>query len=268
MASTIRNINEEYYCLKGHELELIKSTNHDYNNKSNSYFKCDGCKERGFGVRYSCDICNYDLHKECYRPSLIIQNPHFPGHNFDFLRHLPSSSKSQTRFCDACGKQILGFVYHCKDRGLDLHPCCNNLHLKIRFTDTEVILQADENMHDEDGGKRKSKACFRCKKTILIGPGTNKRVPGWSYVSTCGAKYWCHVYCMREMVMEIRRSLQTARLTAAPLSRRSGTMMISRSSAGEESWWEPLSVASTLTGFILGDPTAMLTAAFIEMFTG
>lgn len=33
-------------------------------------YRCDGCKEQGYGSRYRCELCNFDLHKECMFPSV------------------------------------------------------------------------------------------------------------------------------------------------------------------------------------------------------
>ena len=46
-------------CPKKHELKL-------YNNPNKKCYICNGCKEYGSnGMRYRCEDCDYDLHKDC-----------------------------------------------------------------------------------------------------------------------------------------------------------------------------------------------------------
>lgn len=50
---------------------------------------CDGCKEIGFGARYTCtdpfSSCNFHLHKGCTSPSDTLSHPFFPHCVFHFL---------------------------------------------------------------------------------------------------------------------------------------------------------------------------------------
>lgn len=89
-------------------------------------FKCDGCKEVGIGSRFKCSLCDYDLHKHCALPppSSTIRHPFYPKCTFQFLSRPPGTSP---RYCNACERDVYGFIYHCFTCGFDLHPCCANL---------------------------------------------------------------------------------------------------------------------------------------------
>ncbi|XP_015876919.3 protein VACUOLELESS GAMETOPHYTES [Ziziphus jujuba] len=161
-------------------------------------YKCDGCKETGFGKRYRCDRCDFDLHEDCM--FLADQKSHasFRGSTFEFLEHPPRKCerdkycKDCERYCDACGKPVKGFVYHCAKNGLDLHPCCSNLKQVLKIDGKEFRL-----------GKGVKSKCFWCEKVKVKGSVSGIR--GWSYVSLCN-EYRLHVYCATEMVSEVWKS--------------------------------------------------------------
>ncbi|KAK2359893.1 Cysteine/Histidine-rich C1 domain family protein [Trifolium repens] len=89
-------------------------------------YTCSGCGQLGFGSSYHCKNinCNYILHEECLNPDPYASHRFFEGSNFKFHKEAPGY---ETRVCDACGKDVLGFVYHCSSTNLDLHPCCLKL---------------------------------------------------------------------------------------------------------------------------------------------
>ncbi|XP_010253825.1 PREDICTED: uncharacterized protein LOC104594968 [Nelumbo nucifera] len=151
--------------------------------KSETPYTCDGCKEIGFGIRYRCDACNYDLHEDCMFPdSSSISHPFYKGYSFEFMEGAPGERQ---RYCDACGRDIKGFVYHCPEGGYDLHPCCRRLPNVIRGEGVTLKLR----------DKVKSR-CYKCGRRELWG-----RVTGWSYVSTC-TKYHFHVSCVKDVLLE------------------------------------------------------------------
>ena len=140
-------------------------------------FKCDGCKEIGIGSRYRCAICDFDLHTHCALPSPAISHPFYPKCSFQFLPRPPGSTP---RLCNACEKDVTGFVYHCNSCGFDLHPCCAKLPMTINDREVKLYLY-----------RKVDAPCHKC--------GRKGRC--WSYRSTC-KKYNLHVACVREMVME------------------------------------------------------------------
>ncbi|KAJ6403273.1 hypothetical protein OIU84_015230 [Salix udensis] len=145
-------------------------------------FTCDGCKEAGIGLKYSChqeycDSDQFDLHKVCAVATPIINISFYRKCIFEFHHHPPGEEK---RICDACRNEVLGFVYHCKRCGFDLHPCCANL--------PQVL---DDGEHNLYLCHKLAGACHRCG-----GKG-----PGWSYRSRCET-YNLHLSCVKELLVE------------------------------------------------------------------
>uniref|UniRef100_A0A5B7BVG5 Phorbol-ester/DAG-type domain-containing protein n=1 Tax=Davidia involucrata TaxID=16924 RepID=A0A5B7BVG5_DAVIN len=64
-------------------------------------YKCDGCKEQGFGSRYRCEVCNYDLHEDCMQNDPTTSHKFFKGCTFKFfLQRLPR--KCNKPYYDKC----------------------------------------------------------------------------------------------------------------------------------------------------------------------
>lgn len=142
-------------------------------------FRCDGCKEVGIGTRFKCTVCDYDLHKHCAVPntSTVLYHPFYRKCMFEFMIRPPGDIP---RFCNACEKDVKGFVFHCRSCGFDLHPCCANLPDLLHADDMKLYLY------------RKVKApCHRC----------GRKGRSWSYRSSC-KKYNLHVSCVIEMLVE------------------------------------------------------------------
>ncbi|KAL1817502.1 hypothetical protein ACET3Z_020076 [Daucus carota] len=51
----------------------------------------------------------------------------YPGCDLKFS----DEPRKRGTWCNACGNEINGFVYYCKDKDLDLHPCCLELKGKM-----------------------------------------------------------------------------------------------------------------------------------------
>ncbi|KAL2329579.1 hypothetical protein Fmac_017160 [Flemingia macrophylla] len=154
-------------------------------------YRCNGCREVGFGRSYHCgnSNCSYILHEECFEVASIASHPFFPRSCFKFYGKAPGY---QVRYCDACGKDVLGFVYHCSLTGYYLHPCC--LYLNHRISDEEargrVTLELSQNVPSK---------CVKCKhKNVRSG------VKGWSYVSSSdsGGTFCYHVSCIKDLILE------------------------------------------------------------------
>ncbi|CAJ1932670.1 unnamed protein product [Sphenostylis stenocarpa] len=149
-------------------------------------YRCSGCREMGFGRSYHCenDNCSYILHEECANAVSHDFHPFFPKSHFEFYEKAPGL---RTRYCDGCGNDVLGFVYHCSRTGYDLHPCC--LNLKDRISDEEgcVTLELCKSVPSK---------CVKCKHRNVV-----EGVKGWSYVSS-GGTYCYHVSCVKEMILE------------------------------------------------------------------
>ena len=63
-----------------HELEL--------KNYQKPYI-CDGCKEDGFGKRYRCEECDYDLHEDCMFNKSTTTHKFFKESTFKFYDKPP-----------------------------------------------------------------------------------------------------------------------------------------------------------------------------------
>ncbi|XP_072952042.1 protein VACUOLELESS GAMETOPHYTES-like [Typha angustifolia] len=164
------------------EITHFSHPNHKlYPEFSDHPFKCDGCKEAGIGSRFSCRSCDYDLHHHCAAASAAsstLRHPFYPRCLFVFLPRPPGDSP---RYCNACGRDAVGFVYHCRTCGFDLHPCCAAL----------------PHVLDVAGGAR----LFLYKKTGSTCHRCGRRGRSWSYRSACKS-YNLHVACVTEMLVD------------------------------------------------------------------
>ncbi|KAJ8747648.1 hypothetical protein K2173_012824 [Erythroxylum novogranatense] len=140
-------------------------------------FKCDGCKQVGIGSRYRCSFCDFDLHMHCAIPSSSIYHPFYTKCSFQFFSKPPGD---KPRFCNACERDVTGFVYHCKDCGFDLHPCCAKLPMVLDDGDIKLYLY-----------RKVSASCQKC----------GRKGRSWSYRSSC-KKYNLHVACVKDMLVE------------------------------------------------------------------
>ncbi|KAF5453545.1 hypothetical protein F2P56_028442 [Juglans regia] len=146
-------------------------------------YKCDGCKELGFRRCYQCEDCNFHLHEECAMPDSSAFHPLFRKCDFRFYENAPGN---RARYCDACGKDVLGFVYQCLHKEAhDLHPCCMKL--------PRTLIGDGVKLHLSD---MVSSKCQKCGSKEI-----SKGFRGWSYESTCG-KYCYHVACVKDLVIE------------------------------------------------------------------
>ncbi|WVZ93082.1 hypothetical protein U9M48_039093 [Paspalum notatum var. saurae] len=109
----------------GHDLKLLTT--------AGVTFVCDGCQEPGDGARYTCDCgsFSFDLHPPCAVADEATTLVHrlIRGRKFLFLPEPPAPVERTV--CDACGEPARGFVYHCFEDDLDLHPCCARLPERI-----------------------------------------------------------------------------------------------------------------------------------------
>ncbi|XP_050231559.1 uncharacterized protein LOC126680475 [Mercurialis annua] len=144
---------------------------------SESPFKCDGCKEVGIGSRYKCTKCDFDLHMHCAIPSSTIHHPFFTKCSFQFMSRPPGD---KPRYCNACERDVGGFLYHCKDCGFDLHPCCAKLPMVLDDGEIKLYLY-----------RKVSATCHKC----------GRKGRSWSYRSSC-KKYNLHVACVKDMLVE------------------------------------------------------------------
>ncbi|GMH13483.1 hypothetical protein Nepgr_015324 [Nepenthes gracilis] len=140
-------------------------------------FNCAGCKEAGIGLKHHCHDCQFDLHKVCALAAPTINHPFYKKCHFQFYHQPPGSIP---RVCDACNNHVQGFVYHCKNCGFDLHPCCASLPRSLDDGEVKLFLCV-----------KISGQCHYCG-----GKGA-----GWSYRSQCKT-YNLHVSCVKRLLVE------------------------------------------------------------------
>ncbi|XP_042507674.1 uncharacterized protein LOC122083832 [Macadamia integrifolia] len=212
-------------------------------------FDCDGCKEAGIGLKYECEQCQFELHKVCAIARPVITYPFYKKCEFRFYHRPPGE---EMRICDACGKDVLGFVYHCNRCGFDLHPCCANL--------PRVLHDGDHNLHLS---LKLSSSCHHCG-----GKG-----PGWSYRSECRncRNYNLHVSCVKELLVESWQAMylnvdnnKVRELqTRIPSLEGNNLERHHRGKGGKMKKCCQIAAGavSVIVSAILGDPTAIIAAA-------
>ncbi|KAK6117090.1 hypothetical protein DH2020_049135 [Rehmannia glutinosa] len=241
-------------------MSIIKRTHHNCDEhyeltSIQKLFTCYGCKMKGFGQRYQCKFCGQNLHSECRFPKNIISHEFFGGSIFTFrdepfTRRDRNNRKEYSKCCDACGKDVCGFSYHCETDNLDLHPCCRNLDRKLLIDDTVFDLRP-----------KVSSRCKSCKRR-KISDG-DRDVPGWAYVSTCD-KYNFHVFCMLEMVHEAW--MKNGEMGLEKVELRQLVKFSGNKGSGRGAVFETMkSVLKIILAALLGDPTALISSAFVEL---
>ncbi|KAK9189765.1 hypothetical protein WN943_018364 [Citrus x changshan-huyou] len=158
--------------------------------------ECNGCKRPAFGLMYRCELCNFNLHIPCMfidrKPA--AKHEFFGNSTFKSLPKLPGICSTRdcrdcNKHCHACARPADGFVYHCEEKGRNLHPCCFNLPRKLAIGSVEFVLS----------DKELSQECIWCESKRLQGSASDNW--GWSYVSKCN-NYHCHAFCSTEMLLE------------------------------------------------------------------
>ena len=154
MVQISNSMGKNRTCPEKHELKPV-------DNPNSECYICNGCEEYGSnGVRYRCEDCNYDLHKDCMFIKPTTTHGIFKDFVFKFFKQPPRSklySKRTKRYCNACGKHVKGFDYHCPKKDLDLHPYCLNLIKEF---------QIDHVKFHHGGTKSK---CIFCNQIDLLG---------------------------------------------------------------------------------------------------
>ncbi|GAY45220.1 hypothetical protein CUMW_087890 [Citrus unshiu] len=114
--------------------------------------KCNGCKRPAFGLMYRCELCNFNLHIPCMfidrKPT--AKHEFFGNSTFKLLPTLGACSTKDcidcNKHCHACGRPADGFVYHCEEKGRNLHPCCFNLPLETQQMEGQQILDDSQGV--------------------------------------------------------------------------------------------------------------------------
>ena len=236
-------------CSKNHELilknyELMQKN--DCNECKVDEYICNGCKVGGFGKRYRCDECDYDLHISCMHSTPTTTHKLLKDSTFKFYDQLPRNCNECKRDCEACGKQVEGFVYHCHKKDLVLHPCCCNLKNEVEYDGMKFHLRKTESK------------CARCNQ-----------IKGWSYVSECG-KFNFHVYCTWEMLFELIRkkgkSISIDDLSLENLELPIQRQQLKRNSGMGKMLLKMVKVIlQTIVSILIGDPTTALASILVNL---
>jgi hypothetical protein len=210
-------------------------------------YQCDGCKEMGFGPCFKCDKCNFNLHEECAMPQPSSFHPFFRKCDFRFYENAPRPGL-RDRICDACGKDVQGFVYQCLHKDAhDLHPCCMNLQ--------RTLIGDGVTLHLRDKVATKCLKCG-CKEVSI-------NFKGWSYESSCG-QYSYHVACVKDLILENwRRGYFDGNNTALQITVPNQDIVQqtggSSSRMNVRKYWKMAKVALKLIiSAIFGDPTTLI----------
>uniref|UniRef100_A0A0A0KQX2 Phorbol-ester/DAG-type domain-containing protein n=1 Tax=Cucumis sativus TaxID=3659 RepID=A0A0A0KQX2_CUCSA len=191
-------------------------------------YTCNGCKEKGFGPRYRCERCDFNLHQACSYTSLrLSSHDYFPGSKFKFLRNPPKPCHPECIIrCDACRKTIKGYVFHCEEDDIDLHPCCRNLKRSYQIEEVKFKL------HRKVRGK-----CMWCNRKNLKDGGNNDN--GWSYVSECDN------YHLKVQEIQARGRWDGG--------------------AKNKFWRITKFIIKTVVSIVIGDPTMIIASFFVEL---
>ncbi|KAG5583832.1 hypothetical protein H5410_044266 [Solanum commersonii] len=107
----------QHFTHKQHPLILHDDT-------INPKYLCEGCMTYGFGTRYHCHACTFNLHEYCATCPRIIRSFMHPNHP---LRLVERDHLSGDRACNICCGLIEGLSYRCELCGFDVHPICTQL---------------------------------------------------------------------------------------------------------------------------------------------
>ncbi|CAO2815545.1 unnamed protein product [Amaranthus hypochondriacus] len=229
-------------------------------------YKCNGCEMDGFGKRFRCGKCNFDLHPECKlaEPIKIYEKG-----TYEFFAKPPigvnCSNKHKCksgycRSCDACGMTLKGYMYHSTYNDQDFHPKCLKLELKIKIEDVIFTLQHQ---------MPRSFKCAMCKKNLV--QGAVKKTPGWSYVSEYDDCDF-HVYCVMEMAMKSMNCSSTSRQMNSSAVERYQHRKIKKkgsSSIRSKSYWFKIISAfmTSVISILIGDPTTFVASTMVHLIT-
>lgn len=234
------SIETVHMCPSGHVLKLMSFKNP---------YTCGGCKVQGYGPRYECESCNYNLHDSCLLTSATASHPFFPNDTILVFLKDPPEDRGRRR-CDICAQEICGFNYHDfgDEDGWDLHPCC--LHLKPEFEAEGIKFQLQKAVKSN---------CMWCNKGTLkeSAPG----VRGCSYVSKC-KKYHFHVRCVMENVLDVLKRQEASETEHVRLQLHTGRNKKRHSKYISKIM---LVILKTVASILIGDPVAAAASFLSEL---
>ncbi|KAJ8760338.1 hypothetical protein K2173_011891 [Erythroxylum novogranatense] len=226
-------------------------------------YQCNGCKELGFGPCYECEQpnCDYHLHDECANPDPTITHPFMRGCTFKFHQKAPQMGY---RICDACGRDVLGFVYQCTHKDpFDLHPHCAKLPHTLASGEIKLKLK-----------KKLPSPCKTCGSTK-----TADGFRGWCYASSSRSECY-HITCVKDTIVRNwkmghfgQANHETSGLALESFAPPSRQVVV-----GRGWWWGGSSTArkvckvvktaiTLVISAIFGDPTTLILALAEQLFS-
>ncbi|XP_030523362.1 uncharacterized protein LOC115735928 isoform X2 [Rhodamnia argentea] len=136
-------------------------------------FTCAGCREYGAGKRYTCQLCDFQLHDFCAlaSPYQVRESHPFHYQHQLFFHSKPVKSGIAKSGCHACGKPIKGYAFRCGTCSFQMHPCCEKLPEDLVFLNHPHTLQllpstasssADPGFICGECRRRRSGRVYRC----------------------------------------------------------------------------------------------------------
>ncbi|KAL4188648.1 hypothetical protein AMTRI_Chr08g161430 [Amborella trichopoda] len=127
-----------------------------------SEFLCNGCKTLGFGTRYRCGSCDFDLHPHCTTcPRTLPPSYIHPNHSMELVMRKAAGIRQNHRQCDVCGDQVLGLFYRCALCDFDSHPICSKLPCNVQHNGHPHVLKLLPKPV-VNGYAQNSSFCFVC----------------------------------------------------------------------------------------------------------
>jgi len=270
LRTCLRLIEQLYYCFASTDMGLITKIKHSSHSEHflllkypREPYECNGCRVLGLGPCYECEHedCSFYLHEECANatPSAL--------HSFNSkcsLRFHSRAPQRGRRFCDACGQDVLGFVYQCKyKKPHDYHPSC----LKLQHT-----LTAGDGTRLHLRKKLPSK-CLNCGSRK-----TSNKIEGWSYVSSCG-HYCYHVACVKDMILKkwkegyflqdgnVNETDNYLTLQSAIPSRELELPSRKSSSKARNIWRKAKKAIMLIISALFGDPTTLISVLVQQLLS-
>ncbi|KAJ0987137.1 hypothetical protein J5N97_005493 [Dioscorea zingiberensis] len=154
-------------------------------------FTCIGCKEYGAGMRFRCQICDFELHDFCaLAPPSLIDHPFHMQHQLIFFTKPGGFLRSK---CDICSKATKGYAFHCTICGFSMHPCCATMYGEMNLPVHEhPLISLSPTLKYSSSGGGDSGLFFRCQVC-------NRKRSGQFYGCII-CQYYVHAICAKDMV--------------------------------------------------------------------
>ncbi|KAJ9538773.1 hypothetical protein OSB04_031506 [Centaurea solstitialis] len=114
-------------------------------------FRCDACLAKDEDLFYTCDDCDFWMHKTCASLAHSIDLHHHHKHPLILVYSLPDNFYNFWYYCEFCNKFILknGWLYHCANCRYFAHiKCALNANIPSDSVGTSLVEEhVNEFMH-------------------------------------------------------------------------------------------------------------------------